>query len=199
MDPILDPDVELMLRVKAGDRSAFDMLIGKYQRPLLNLIGRYLGAYDDAEDLAQEVFVRVHRAAPRYQPTAKFSTWLYTIARRLCANHARGRALRRWFSLSHDMADREDDPPDEGLDVADPADDPSVAAEKRQLRRVVAQALTELPDTLRFAVILRRYEELSYEEIAAILGCSVTAAKLRVHRAKAVLAKRLAPYAKDAG
>src|SRR3990172_1413593 len=85
MDPILDPDVELMLRVKAGDRRAFDVLIGKYQKPLINLIGRYLGAYDDAEDLAQEVFVRVHRAAPRYQPTAKFSTWLYTIARRLCA------------------------------------------------------------------------------------------------------------------
>ncbi|MBI3606497.1 MAG: sigma-70 family RNA polymerase sigma factor [Nitrospirae bacterium] len=198
MDSILDPDVELMLRVQAGDRPAFEALVGKYQRPLVNLIGRYLGAYDDAEDLAQEVFIRVHRAAPRYQPTAKFSTWLYTIARRLCANHARGRALRRWFTLSRDAADAEDDSPDEGRDVADPADDPSVTAEKRQLRRVVAQALSALPDTLRSAVILRRYEELSYEEIATIVGCSVTAAKLRVHRAKSILAKRLAPYAKDA-
>ncbi len=199
MDPILDPDAELMLRVKTGDPSAFEALVVKYQTPLINLIGRYLGAYDEAEDLAQEVFVRVHRAAPRYQPTAKFSTWLYTIARRLCANHARGRALRRWFSLSRDAADTEDDSPVESLAIADPADDPSVAAEKRQLRRVVAHALAALPDTLRFAVILRRYEELSYEEIAAILGCSVTAAKLRVHRAKAILAARLALYAKDAG
>lgn len=194
MDFRSDPDVALMLRVRDGDRAAFDALIDKYRKPLLNVIARYLGGDGDAEDLAQDVFVRIYRAAPRYEPTAKFTTWMYTIAKRLCANHVRGRSLRRFFSLSRD----EDD---EAPDAADPPDprgnDPLAHAEQEQMRRIVAQAVAALPGTLRFAVILRRYEEMSYEEIAAVLNCSVTAAKLRVHRANAILAKRLAPYLTD--
>lgn len=195
MDARSDPDVILMLRVRDGDRAAFDALIDKYRKPLLNVIARYIGDHGDAEDLAQDVFVRIYRAAPRYQPTAKFSTWMYTIAKRLCVNHARGRALRRFFSLSRDDEDNE------SPEVADPPDphgnDPLEFAEKEEVRRIVAQAVASLPTTLRFAVILRRYEEMSYEEIATVLNCSVTAAKLRVHRANAVLAERLAPYLKD--
>lgn len=194
MDPRSDPDVILMLRVRDGDRAAFDALIDKYRKPLLNVIARYIGDHGDAEDLAQDVFVRIYRAAPRYVPTAKFSTWMYTIAKRLCVNHARGRALRRFFSLSRD----EDDESGDAVDLADPrSEDPLRQAEQEQVRRLVAQAVAALPSTLRFAVILRRYEEMSYEEIAGVLNCSVTAAKLRVHRANAVLTERLAPYLKD--
>ncbi len=194
MDFRSDPDVVLMLRVKDGDRAAFDVLIDKYGKPLLNVIARTIGRDADAEDLAQDVFVRVYRAAPRYQPTAKFSTWLYTIARRVCLNHVRAQSLRRWFSLSGD----DDDPDNAPTDPPDPRTlDPAQDLERRELQRVVAQAVGALPERLRFAVILRRYEELSYEEIAGILGCSVTAAKLRVHRANAILADRLAPYVQE--
>lgn len=194
MDFRSDPDVVLMLRVKDGDRAAFDALIEKYGRPLLNVIARTIGRDADAEDLAQDVFVRVYRAAPNYQPTAKFSTWLYTIARRVCLNHIRAQSLRRWFSFSGN-----DDDPDEAPN--DPPDtrtpDPAADMERRELQRIVARAVAALPERLRFAVILRRYEELSYEEIADVLGCSVTAAKLRVHRANAILADRLAPYVQE--
>lgn len=182
-----------MLRVRDGDRAAFDALIGKYRKPLVNVIARAIGRDADAEDLAQDVFVRVYRAAPRYEPTAKFATWLYTIARRICLNHNRGQALRRWFSLSPD--NDSDDPTPEPMDPRAP--DPPAELERAELRRAVAAAVRSLPERLRFAVILRRYEDLSYEEIAEILGCTVTAAKLRVHRANALLAARLAPYIKE--
>jgi RNA polymerase sigma-70 factor (ECF subfamily) len=194
MDFRSDPDVVLMLRVRNGDHAAFDALIDRYRKPLLNVIARTIGRDADAEDLAQDVFVRVYRSAPRYEPTAKFSTWLYTIARRVCLSHARAQSLRRWLSLSSETADPDvapNDPPDPR--TPDPAQD----AERRELRRVVAQAVAALPERLRFAVVLRRYEELSYEEIAAVLNCSVTAAKLRVHRANALLADRLAPYLRE--
>lgn len=193
MDPRSDPDVLLMLRVRDGDRGAFDALIEKYRRPLVNVIARSVGRDGDAEDLAQDVFVRIYRAAPRYEPTAKFATWLYTIARRICLNHNRGQALRRWFSLSPD--NDSDDPTPEPMDPRAP--DPPAELERAELRRAVAAAVRSLPERLRFAVILRRYEELNYEEIAEILGCTVTAAKLRVHRANALLAARLAPYIKE--
>ncbi|MFZ5876551.1 MAG: RNA polymerase sigma factor [Nitrospirota bacterium] len=193
MDFQSDPDVVLMLRVRDGDRAAFDLLIERYRKPLLNVITRAIGRDADAEDLAQDVFVRVYRSAPRYEPTAKFSTWLYTIARRVCLNHARAQTFRRWFSLGGD--EERDDPP---ADPPDPrAPDPMIDMERRELQRVVATAVAGLPERLRFAVVLRRYEELSYEEIAQILECSVTAAKLRVHRANAILAERLTPYVKD--
>jgi RNA polymerase sigma-70 factor (ECF subfamily) len=194
MDFLSDPDVVLMLRVRDGDRAAFDALIDKYRAPLLNVVARTIGRDTDAEDLAQDVFVRIYRAAPRYEPTAKFSTWLYTIARRVCLNHARAQSLRRWFSLSG-TADDPDDPPNDPPDPRTP--DPSQQMERREVQRVVAQAVASLPERLRFAVVLRRYEELSYEEIADILRCSVTAAKLRVHRANAILAERLAPYVRE--
>jgi RNA polymerase sigma-70 factor (ECF subfamily) len=194
MDFQSDPDVVLMLRVRDGDRAAFDVLIERYRKPLLNVIARTIGRDADAEDLAQDVFVRVYRSAPRYQPTAKFSTWLYTIARRVCLNHARAQTFRRWFTLGGD--DDQDDPPGDPPDPRSP--DPAADLERRELQRVVAQAVAGLPERLRFAVILRRYEELGYEEIAAVLGCSVTAAKLRVHRANAMLADRLTPYFKEA-
>jgi RNA polymerase sigma-70 factor (ECF subfamily) len=194
MDFRSDPDVVLMLRVKDGDRAAFDALIEKYGRPLLNVIARTIGRDADAEDLAQDVFVRVYRAAPGYQPTAKFSTWLYTIARRVCLNHVRAQSLRRWLSFSGG----EDDPDEAPNDPPDPrTPNPAQDLERRELQRIVAQAVAALPERLRFAVVLRRYEELSYEEIADVLGCSVTAAKLRVHRANAILADRLAPYVQE--
>jgi RNA polymerase sigma-70 factor (ECF subfamily) len=182
-----------MLRVRDGDRAAFDLLMERYRKPLVNVIARTIGRDADAEDLAQDVFVRVYRSAPRYEPTAKFSTWLYTIARRVCLNHARAQTFRRWFSLGGD--DDQDDPPHDPPDPRAP--DPMIDMERRELKQVVAQAVASLPERLRFAVVLRRYEELSYDEIAQILGCSVTAAKLRVHRANAILADRLSPYLKD--
>lgn len=193
MEFLSDPDVALMLRVRDGDRAAFDVLIERYRKPLLNVIARTIGRDTDAEDLAQDVFVRVYQAAPRYQPTAKFSTWLYTIAHRICLNHARAQTFRRWFSLSGD--DDSDDPPNDPPDLRTP--DPATDLERRELQRVVAQAVARLPERLRFAVVLRRYEELSYEESSEILGCSVTAAKLRVHRANAILADRLTPYLRE--
>lgn len=188
----LDPDAALMLRVKQGDGAAFTVLVEKYKQPVLNLAWRTLRDAAEAEDLAQSVFVQVYKSAGRYQPSAKFSTWLFTIARNLCLNEIRRRSRHPAESLdqTHDGADdhpllqvedqREASPPDQLL--------------RSELEGKVDEALAALPENQRTALLLCRQEELSYEEIARVLDCSLSATKSLIHRARETLKQKLKPY-----
>ncbi len=177
-----DVDIALMGRIREGDTDAFEELMSRHQRPVYNLALRFLNDSCEAEDIAQEAFVRVFRAARTYSPEAKFTTWLYTIVKNLCFN-----AIRKRQSANLVSIDEETVP-----EIASKEDDPSRKLEREQIRQRVARAVNALPENLRLAVILQKFHGLSYEEIAAILGCSVNAVKLRVHRAKDFLARELA-------
>lgn len=185
-----DLDVALMLRVKRGDREAFRELVVRHQRPVINMIYRAIGDAWEAEDLAQRVFVQVYRSAPRYKPTAKFTTWLFTIVHNIILNEHRRRTRRPAESLEQ-MAEPTgpDAVPRQFADAQ--ALDPSNEAAQRELQKAIHTAIRELPDNQRTAVTLCRFEGLSYEEIAVTLGCSVSAVKSLLHRARTTLKDRL--------
>ena len=184
-----DPDLALMLSVKAGNSDAFNLLMGKYQRTVVNLAYRFTGDADAAQDLAQEVFLRIYRASERFEARAKFFTYLYKVTLNLCRN-ARDKSKRRQAkSLSED--------PLEGRaarEVADPAGSAADTLDRQELSEVVRRAILELPEEQRQLVILQRFEGLSYEEIGDLTSQSVSAVKSKLHRAKLGLKKRLAPY-----
>jgi RNA polymerase sigma-70 factor (ECF subfamily) len=185
-----DSDVALMLRVKDGDEDALRELIERYQRPVINVIYRAIGDAWEAEDLAQRVFVQVYRSASRYKPTAKFTTWLFTITRNTILNEHRRRARHAAESL--EALEQPADTEDAGVQLADArATDPARAAAERELQERIRAAIQRLPEAQRTAVILCRFEGLAYEEIAAVLGCSVSAVKSLLHRARQTLKEDL--------
>jgi RNA polymerase sigma-70 factor (ECF subfamily) len=192
MPPDLDPDAALMLRVKQGDATAFTTLVDKYKQPVMNLAWRTLGDPTEAEDLAQNVFVQAWKSADRYQATAKFSTWLFTIARNLCLNEIRRRVRHPAESLDQTYDDADEQPL---LQVEDrrmrPAPDHLLRGE---LEQKVDEAIAALPENQRTALLLCRQDEMSYEEMAAVLGCSLSATKSLIHRARETLKARLKPY-----
>ncbi len=185
-----DPDAALMLRVKGGDVRAFEELVGKYQQPIVTLMYRMIRDLDEAEDLAQNVFIRVFQSAPRYEVSAKFSTWIFTIARHLCLNEIRRRGRHPAESLeageSEEAAPRHF--PDR-RDVSAPQ-----AFLQAELEAKIQEALARLPAKQRLAIVLCREEELSYEEIARVLDCSVSATKSLIHRGRETLKQKLKPY-----
>jgi RNA polymerase sigma-70 factor (ECF subfamily) len=181
-----------MLRVKRGDSEAFAELVNKYKQPVMNVIYRVLRDQTEAEDLAQNVFVQVYKSADRYKASARFTTWLFTIARNLCLNEIRRRSRHPADSLEGSHSDSEDQP-------ARQFEDPKTASPpdtllSRELEQKVEQALAELPENQRTAIVLCRQEELSYEEIAEVLGCSLSATKSLIHRGREALKEKLKPY-----
>lgn len=183
-----DQDVALMLRVGKGDEAAFEQLIERHQQTVIGTVAKMLGNASDAEDIAQQVFIRLWKCAPRYQPTAKFTTFMFTIARNLVFNESRRRSRKREYS----MDEREDDfhlqtpdqqtaTPDEGLLHA-------------ELQHAVDQAIANLPEKQRLAVILRRYEGMPYDEIANVLNLSIPAVKSQLFRARHSLRDSLQRY-----
>src|SRR3954471_7006637 len=192
MSPNLDPDAALMLRVKQGDTAAFTELVEKYKQPIMNLAYRTVRDATEAEDLAQNVFVQVYKSASRYQSTAKFSTWLFTIARNLCLNEIRRRSRHPAESLDATHPEQEDQPLHQFEDKK--TFSPPESLLQGELSQNIDRALADLPETQRSAILLCRQEELSYEEIAEVLGCSLSATKSIIHRAREVLKQRLKPY-----
>lgn len=183
-------DVQLMLRVRDGDLSAFEMLVERHQYRIVGTVAKMLGDDIEAEDVAQQVFVRVWQSAARYSPDAKFTTWLLTITRNLVFNEMRRRRRSKILCFG-----RQDDDLPEPVERADPAaTDPAGAVLQDELERAVDEAIAALPEQQRLAVILRRYDEMSYEEIAAVLGTSVPSVKSLLFRARADLKDRLARY-----
>jgi len=188
----LDPDAALMLRVKRGDMKAFEALAEKYKQPIVNMMYRMLRDLDEAEDLAQNVFLRVYHSAGRYRVSAKFSTWIFTIARRLCLNEIRRRGRHPAESLESSQSDRDEQAPRQFEDVK--TFTPTEASLQAELAQKIEEALAQLPEKQRLAIVLCRQEELSYEEIARVLGCSVPATKSLIHRGRETLKEKLKPY-----
>jgi RNA polymerase sigma-70 factor (ECF subfamily) len=190
-----DPDAALMLRVKRGDRAAFATLVGKYQQPLFNFICRTLRDESESEDLAQNVFLQVYKSRQRYQHTAKFSTWLFTIARNLCLNEIRRRSRHPAESIEENHAENDDQPQRQYEDKTIHL--PAEQALHGELAAKIEAAIAGLPEPQRTAILLCRQDELSYEEIAAILDCSLSATKSLIHRGRETLKEKLKPYLKS--
>jgi RNA polymerase sigma-70 factor (ECF subfamily) len=188
----LDSDARLMLLVKGGDRQAFEELVNKYKQPVVNLVYRTLGDATEAEDVAQNVFVQVHKSADRYRASAKFTTWLFTIARNLCLNEIRRRSRHPAVSLDAAHPEHEDQPLRQFEDAR--TFSPPEALLHGELEEKIQQALSGLPDNQRIAILLCRQDELSYEDIAKVLGCSVSATKSLIHRGRETLKQKLKPY-----
>ena len=187
-----DPDAALMLRVKQGDGEAFAELVDKYKQPVMNLAFRMLRDASEAEDLAQNVFVQVHKSAHRYRVASKFSTWLFTIARNLCLNEIRRRSRHPADSIDVPHPEQEDQPAQQFQDKQDVS--PPEALLQRELAAKVEEALAGLPENQRTAILLCRQDELSYEDIAEVIGCSLSATKSLIHRGRETLKEKLKPY-----
>ena len=186
-----DPHAQLMLRFKGGDEAAFIELVNAYKQRVFAFAFRFLGNAEDAEDAAQEVFVKIYNAKDKYAPQAKFSTWVFTITRNTCLNLLDKRKKKGLFvSLEERTVPDEDGP---GLQVADTKDlPPAELLINKELAAAVKAALNALPENQRTAVLLCRYDDLSYEAIAEVMDCSVKAVKSLLHRAKVNLKEKLA-------
>ena len=179
---------ELMARIAEGDESAFETLVHRHQTSILNLIYRFVGDRTQAKDLAQEVFIRVWQSAKNYKPKAKFTTWLYRITANLCFNELKSARRRKWFSFNRADEDGEHTIEEILSDGAPSAEDILLENERS---RQISDALQSLPDNQRMAMVLKRYDDLSYVEIAQIVGCSVSAVESLLVRAKRTLQKKL--------
>jgi len=189
-----DPDAALMLLVKQGDVSAFERLVEKYKQPVLNLVYRMLRDLTEAEDIAQNVFVQVYKSASRYEISSKFSTWLFTIARNLSLNEIRRRSRHPAESIDAPHPDHEDQPWHQFEDKK--TFTPPERLLQGELENKVLEAIAELPENQRTALLLCRQGELSYEEIAEVVGTSLSATKSLIHRGRETLKQKLKPYLK---
>jgi RNA polymerase sigma-70 factor, ECF subfamily len=185
-------DAEMMLRVKAGDDSAFDYLVQKYRRPIISFMYRMAHNSAAAEDLAQEVFLRVYRSRKNYEPSAKFSTWLYRIATNLGVNYARDTRHERPENVTPlDEPDAETgqspDLPDKTLNVEE-------QILRRERMRAIRQKVEALPERQRLAVIMHKYQQMDYRQIAEVLKLSESATKSLLFRAYETLRVQLKDF-----
>ena len=182
-------DQELVARVKAGDKSAFDLLVRKYQHKLVKLISRYVRDPDEALDVTQETFIKAYRALPNFRGDSSFYTWIYRIGANTAKNYLVSQGRR---------------PPESDIDaqdaeqyIADPhlrdMDTPERLAQRDEIERTVATAIEDLPEDLRTAITLREFEGLSYEEIANAMDCPVGTVRSRIFRAREAIDKKLRP------
>ncbi len=188
-----DIDLQLMARVKAGDDEAFNTLMQRHEKTVVNLVYRFTGNREIAQDLAQEVFLRIYRASSRFEARAKFFTYLYKVTLNLCRNQRAKAQRRQTTSLNQPRRGKGDDE----LPLRE-LEDPVGSAEEQvsriELANMVRVAVDSLPEQQREAVVLQRFHGLAYEEIADALNLSVPAVKSRIHRAKLNLKDKLVPY-----
>ena len=177
-----------MRLIGQGDTAAFAELVERHQILVLGTVARMLGSNSDVEDIGQQVFVRVWKSAGRYVARAKFTTWLLKITRNLVFNELRRSKRRSHIPLQTDSDAEELPLREEGVST------PDAAALENELQKAIDEAIAQLPETQRMAVILRRYEEMSYEQIADVLDLSVPAVKSVLFRARTELRERLSSY-----
>lgn len=194
-------DDQLMQQFQKGDENAFTLLVRRHQQPLINFIAKFTGNSDNAEDLAQETFIRMYKAADRYKPgRAQFKTWMYFIAKNLCKNDIRNRSRRDRFrvdNVTSNYNDNSDNEEEIDLIATAPADSglqPDVAIERKELRHIIQNAIAELPEQYRYPLILRDVQGLSYDEIGKILELRSGTTKSRINRARIMLKNKLKPY-----
>ena len=183
-------DWALMHRIKAGDEAAFRELVELHERRVIGTAARMLSDDAEAQDVAQQVFVRVWKSAVRWEPTAKFTTWLYTILRNLVFNESRRRSRHPVRSL--DATTDESDRPQQFEDTG--VKSPDTALLDAEMQDAIDRAISELPESQRMAIVLRRYQDVSYEEIAAVLDLTVPAVKSLLFRARTDLKEKLRAY-----
>jgi RNA polymerase sigma-70 factor (ECF subfamily) len=187
-------DVQLMLDVKAGDQQSFELLLQRYRTPLVNFLYRMVRAREEAEDLAQEVFLRVYRARKDYVPSAKFTTWLFRIATNLALNSVRDNRYQRMeISLDAPVTMDAEDGDEKPLDIAEKHPNIEQYLVEEARKKMIRHAIDKLPEKQRAAVLLHKYQELDYGDIAKILECSESALKSLLFRAYETLRVELAP------
>ena len=184
-------DHALMARIAAGDHQAFRQLVERHQNAIVGTVTKMLGNTTDSEDIAQQVFIRVWKHAARYKPDNRFTTYLYTITRNLVYNETRRRSRKKTVSTDA----REDEQHLQHPDLGSAQPDASLL--DSELREAIDAAIASLPENQRLAVVLRRYENLPYEEIAAVLKTSVPSVKSLLFRARTTLRDSLAKYLEE--
>ncbi len=186
-----DYHVALMMKVKEGDIAAFEEIVEIHQSAVIGTVAKMLGGLGDAEDISQQVFIRVWKSAGRYKPSAKFTTWMFTITRNLVFNEMRRRQRKPAVSM---------DEREEEYNLLTPDDNtasPDQQVLENELVKAIDTAIQALPEKQRMAVILRRYEDRSYEEIADVLNLSLSAVKSLLFRARAQLKENLQGYLEE--
>lgn len=189
---LADPDVQLMLKVSEDDQNAFEQLVVRYQDRLVGFFFHIVHDRTVAEDLAQEAFLRVFRARDRYEPTARFSTWLFRIAHNLASNQIRGAIRRREVSLGNSPQDSSNN-----LDTVLAEQSglmPARQLDSNEMQQLVRQAVAQLSERQRTAVVLHRFEDMSYEEIGEVMGLGTVAVKSLLSRARVKLKETLERY-----
>jgi RNA polymerase sigma-70 factor (ECF subfamily) len=188
-----DPDTRLMIRVRDEEPGAFEELVERFQSRLVALMHHLVGNADEAEDLAQEVFFRVYRSRKKYRARAKFSTWLFTIANNLALNALRSRQRRPMAPLPASDSGPLGPRPAEQL-VRDRGDHPSQQMQQAELAEVIRRSLDTLNERQRMAVLLNKFEEMNYAEIAEVMGLTTKGVKSLLSRARTNLRTVLQPY-----
>ena len=194
-----DPDVRLMLQVRDDVQGAFETLVGRYQHRLVGIMVHLVGRVEEAEDLTQEVFLRIYRARKGYRPRAKFSTWLFTIANNLALNHLRGRGRNPVVATGgggDTSGTGSQAIPSVTGNVPSRDGTPSSQMRQVELSDVVREALEVLGEDQKIAVLLNKFEDMSYAEIAQVMGRSEAAVKSLLARARNHLREQLEPYLK---
>lgn len=189
-----DPDVRLMLEVRDDNASAFEELMLRYQNRVLTVMEHLVRSRDQAEDLTQEVFLRVFRARKRYVPGAKFSTWLFTIVNNVASNARRGKSRRKEVNVEGSESGPLGANPLQALALAASGQQPTRQLDKAEMRDIIRLALDELNDRQRMAVLLSKFEGMSYTDIAETMELSVQAIKSLLSRARTNLKEVLMPY-----
>ena len=188
----IDADAEIMLRARAGDQSAFEFLVQKYRRPIVSFMYRMARNAAAAEDLAQEVFLRVYRSRESYEASAKFTTWLYRIATNLAVNHARDtRHERPEVQVS---LDEPDDDTGTTLEVPDAALNAEQVMVRQERMLAIRRKVEALPEQQRLAVVMHKYQQMDYKQIAEVLKKSESATKSLLFRAYETLREQLKEF-----
>ncbi len=183
-------DQRLVERVQAGDKTAFDLLVKKYQHKIIGLIGRYVYDHHEAMDVSQEAFIKAYRALPKFRGDSAFYTWLYRIAINTAKNHLVAKG-RRPPDMDVDVEDAHQLESGRGLrDIENPENN----LYRDELSQIVRRTLDKLPEDLRAALSLREFEGLSYEDIANIMDCPVGTVRSRIFRAREAIDKEIAPF-----